>query len=37
MNILDWGLLALFAGSTLLGALRGGSKEVIGLAAGWGA
>ena len=34
MNVLDWSLLALFAGSILLGILRGGSKEVLGLG-GW--
>ena len=34
MNILDWGVLALFVLSILLGYLRGGIKEVLGLG-GW--
>lgn len=31
MNILDWAVLAFVAGSVLLGILRGGAKEVLGL------
>jgi membrane protein required for colicin V production len=34
MNILDWCVLAFLAGSVLLGVLRGGAKEVLGLG-GW--
>jgi membrane protein required for colicin V production len=34
MNILDWCVLAFLAGSVLLGVLRGGVKEVLGLG-GW--
>ncbi len=34
MNILDWCVLGFFAASVLLGLLRGGAKEVLGLG-GW--
>ena len=34
MNVLDWAVLAFIAGSVLLGVLRGGAREVLGLG-GW--